>query len=146
MCSRSCNTKQSLSMVYGFYSHSCFPFVYSTNRSQPPLATEYHYGKGRSLPPMARRFPEIALESTHSLSSKLSLCSSNSDSGSVAPTFLIRDSNFTDIKLGFFAHETSEQIHLRQLRMQRRWSIVVAFFASLGVSLWMVSMTILFTA
>jgi hypothetical protein len=46
------------------------------------------------------------------------------------------------MELGLFAHETSEQIRDRQLRMQKCYTMVVVTLAVLGVLAWVVSMGI----
>jgi histone acetyltransferase (RNA polymerase elongator complex component) len=85
------------------------------------------------------RFPGVDFESDLQSCTNDFRCPSHSDNSVMYPLFVTRDMVVIDMEMGFFAHETREQILARRAQRQKTASTAVVVFGVLGILAWATS-------
>jgi hypothetical protein len=94
------------------------------------------------LSTLTMRFPDVEFESdTQSFINNIRR-HSNSNSGTISPLFLPRRMQITNIEMGFFAHESWEQVFARKVRRQNVGNVAVVLFGVLGTLAWAASVMV----
>jgi hypothetical protein len=82
------------------------------------------------------RFPDVDMESDSQFSNSDYRHCLNLDSSTIRLLFVARDTEVTGIEVGFFAHESREQILARKGQRRTGANVFVVLFAVSGVLAW----------